>query len=115
MTYEEFLKICGPYEYPDGVLSERWLTGGQGGGNCWDSEPSYYPIDTEKEPNLTGLDEILMEVSPNLTFLQYRLIEKLIEYDTKTYNEYYGNYTIYSLKTLKLKDLYDKLKEFGYV
>lgn len=89
-----------------------WVSGGRSGGSCWDEgEPNYYPVDTEKEEDLEALDIILREICPNLSFLDYKTIIPLIEYDSFTQNEYYGNFTTYSYKYLNLKSLYNKLKE----
>jgi hypothetical protein len=95
-------------------LYNEWCSGGISGGNCW-GDDNHYAVEGESEPEFTDLDNILNEICPNITYLQYKkLISKVIkEEDSYTQIEYYGNSTIYSYKTILLKDLYDALKELN--
>lgn len=97
------------------ALEVRWLSGGQTGGNCWDTgESHHYPVDAEPEEEFWELDNILERVSPGITYLQYRKLEKLIEVDSETVNEYYENYCIYSIKRLSVEKLWKFLVEHDY-
>ena len=101
---------------PKTQLEVKWLTGGQSGGNCWHSydETRYYSVDGEPEPEFEELDEILEKICPQITYLQYRKLEKLFEYDSEHQNEYYGNYYIYAVKRLSIEALWNFLVEQGY-
>jgi hypothetical protein len=97
-------------------LCNEWCSGGISGGSCWDDskEDNHYATRGESEPEFTSLDNILDEICPNITYLQYKkLITKVIEEDSYIQNEYYGNSSHYSYKTVLLKDLYDTLKELS--
>jgi hypothetical protein len=92
-------------------LYNEWCSGGISGGNCW-GDDGHYAAEGESEPEFTDLDNILNEICPNITYLQYKkLISKVIKEDSYTQHEYYGNSSNYSYKTVLLKDLYDALKE----
>lgn len=97
-------------------LEVRWCSGGQSGGNCWDDDDSthYYSIDGEPEEDFWELDSILERVCPAITYLQFRKLEKLIEHDSEREDDYYGNYTNYSIKRLSIEKLWDFLVETGY-
>ncbi len=91
----------------------RWVIGGINGGNCWD-DGGHYSLTAEEEPEFESLDNILMDVYPSLTFLQYRKLmnEDFIKYSSKTQYEYYGNYTEYKDKELDFSVLYRTLSLF---
>jgi len=48
----------------------------------------------------------------NITYLQFKIIEKSIKSTTKTNYEYYGNYDDYGIEYIKLSDLIDLLLSF---
>lgn len=104
-------------EYGPEQIQSKWRSGGQGGGSCWDEGPSrHYPIDGDLEPEFTELDDTLAEFCPQISFIQYKqLCSKLIKQGSETENEYYGNYTIYSTKTIKCRELFDYLVEKGLI
>lgn len=136
MTYEEFLNKCSEYpsfakhdikdedewewnrkkDTPENPqLRVKWETGGVGGGSCWeDSNPQPYTSNEQPE-ELTDLDNLLEEIAPNITFLQYRNLAKLIKNSSYTQNEYYGNCTNYAIKKIYIKELYDYLVEKGWL
>lgn len=91
-------------------IAEAWIVGGVRGGSCWESSnPRPYSTD-EKEPRVfKGLDRILMEVCPKISFLHYREIESLIERGEGTDYQYYGNRDDYEYRFVKLKSLHEKL------
>jgi hypothetical protein len=104
---------CEPYVYVE------WSVSYVGGGSCWHTgnEDPHYTESTGNPPEeLTFLDDLLEEVKPGVSFLQYRnLTNKLIEHDTRTESEYYGNSTTYAQKIIKLKPLYDYLQEKNWI
>ena len=121
ITREEFQgivhEIAGKKDKRDReTLQVRWMTGGAWGGNCWgDRDPSSYQPDPQPEPEFEELDDILLRVVPNLSFLQYKKILKLIRYDTKMEHEYYGNYTTYGMKEIQIQDIWRALKDMNVV
>jgi hypothetical protein len=133
MLYEEFLGRLAEaninYEMP--ILNERqryrekdwkpkygpeqlrlvWSTGGVSGGSCSDSSnPTPYSND-EPEPEFESFNDALTAVCPKLTFIDYGKLLKsgLIETDSYTDYEYYGNCTSYSVKWVELKKLFNYL------
>lgn len=101
----------------DLYLYIKWMTGGMGGGSCWDdgSQPTHhYSIDGEPEPDFDDLDTLLLKLCPDITFLQYKkLINGLVKQSSYTEDEYYGNSTTYGVKTISLSELVAKLQEMG--
>lgn len=112
-TFEEFKNavktIVGTTE-----ISKEWLIGGVAGGSCWDdgSEDRHYPRKPDEEPEDESLDLILEVLCPKISFLQYKKLtkENLFIETEKYYNEYYGNYSEYKIKTLNLEVLFETLK-----
>ncbi len=98
------------------VLSERWIIGGTRGGNCWDdSRPENYILDSDEEPNFDELDLFLVTFAPDMTFLEYKILNSKVAYSENTIHEYYGNYINYRVKTLVVEEVLSFLQERGYV
>lgn len=131
MTREEFQKIVNdllgfevyypneiycsnPPERERKVLSVEWRTGGITGGSCWGGEANI-SIDADEEPEFEELFSILELVAPNLTFLHYRNLLKIVKQDDRTDREYYGNCSYYTIRRICLDDLYRFLKEHKYL
>lgn len=93
----------------DRVIYISTMTGGTAGGNCW-SDGGHYGIDGEQE-DWTSFDNLLTKFCPNISFLLYRKIVSLFNSVDYTEREYYGNYTNYNVKYLKIKALWDILLE----
>jgi hypothetical protein len=83
----------------------EWVSGGTSGGSCWGGVAEQRGSDPEAD--FDSLDEILEELFPNITYLKYKKIEKLIR--TYDYNipEYYGNCTTYTVNYIKVEELYN--------
>lgn len=98
-------------------IKESWITGGMGGGSCWDDgeTDNHYAIENEQEPELTGLFTIMEAISPDLSFLKARKLMELIKYDNYTDNEYYGNYYHFGVKYVDLRELYDAYVNMGFL
>ena len=115
MTREEFIKLFEP-----SVFTVEWTTGGKTGGH-WDGSDATDPVEADDEPDFDVLDDILLDIMPNITLLQYRKLVKvpgLITRRTWEDREYYGNYYCKASKSLDLGVLYDCLQEIrttGYV
>lgn len=111
-TLEEFEAAVeaitdGGHAYP-----ASWCIGGQSGGSCYDEgEPSYYAIETDPEPEDEYLDKILEDAFPLLSFLEYKklLRAEIYERTEKHNNEYYGNYSVYAKRLLKVDVLFKAL------
>ena len=95
------------------LRSDKWCTGGAVG-NCWNSSLS--PVSPDKALNFTELDKMLIHLAPNLTFLQYKIINDTCVSQEESYDhDYYGGGTSYLNWVCDLKELHEKLEEFGYV
>lgn len=131
MTLEEFVELVkkshisvikdGKTKYKSKKIDEtysiynKWCSGGVSGGSCWTDNPTYYPMSGESEPSFDSLDSILTKLCPNMTFVDYNSIKESCDTDTITEYEYYGNSTNYTIVSITLKDLYNKLKEMKYL
>jgi hypothetical protein len=94
-------------------ISIEWCSGGMEGGSCWGGE-SNRSVQSDPEPEFEELDEILAKVWPEINFLKYKkLVRDLVRNDSRTSNDYYGNYTTYASKTIYLFNLFKSLKEMG--
>lgn len=98
------------------LLEKRWVTGGIGGGSCWDEpgDDPHYEISGQEEPEDNTIDVILKTLAPEITieaFLkdddEYKFWDE--EYDSEY--EYYGNHTEYSVKKLNLEILFEEIKK----
>lgn len=99
-----------PYGIPthikEPVIYCRYESGGVSGGSCWDSSnPQPYTRDAPKD-KMKVLDLVLKELKPDITFLQFREIEKLIHTNSETEYEYYGNSTEFEIEYIILSELY---------
>lgn len=134
MTYEEMLeKIREEGIYVEGYdwekrenarplrqvsgneyISVEWVSGGVTGNSCWGHDPSPRMGDSPKE--LESLNQILELLCPGISYLQFKKIDRRVVMSEKgDGGDYYGNYTEYRVKTLKLKDLYEELSSMGLI
>lgn len=90
-----------------------WTTGGISGGSCWDDgeTDNHYFSTGEPEPNFDELDTTLLNLCPNIGFLQYKQVVNVVKRDEYTETEYYGNCTNYATKSVLLRDLLNKVVE----
>ena len=98
----------------DGVIcSQEWCTGGAYG-NCWDNSMS--SINPDEPCDFDELDNLLMEICPNVTFLQYKKIKKNCVSIAERYErQYYGGGIHYSHWECDLSKLYASLKELNII
>ena len=106
-AYEAFKETHG---LEDEIKSESWSNGGTSG-NCWDDHMSSFGGSEPEE--LEELDTLLLSISPNITFLQYKKLRKLAELNTWNKGDYYGGSEEYCQLVLDTKELYDVLIELG--
>ncbi len=101
-----------PVHIKEPVIYCRYGTGGVSGGSCWDSSnPQPYHLEEPKD-KMKVLDLVLTELCPNISYLQYKKVEKLIQETWKTEYEYYGNSTDFDIQYIVLSDLYKLLETF---
>lgn len=90
------------------TIRQSHVTGGAEGGNCWGDEARHFR--NPKPPQeFIPLDKILTTVNPEISYLKYREIQKLIKEGGYNDSEYYGNYTEYVTYSLDIRQLYDAL------
>lgn len=118
MTYKEFNSLIKDiYNDPDTYyessyngteISVKWETGGMSGGSCWGSEAKPY---TSNEPpkELDLLDAVLLKIKPDMSYLQYKCLNKIVKHKEDHCWEYYGNSTDYMMKIVSVSDLYEWL------
>ena len=101
-----------PYGIPNGehrqVIYMRYATGGMQGGSCWGDEAR--PYTTGAHPGFIALDIVLKELCPNISFMQYKEIEHLIQSNEETHYEYYGNSTDYVIEYIPVEELLNYLR-----
>lgn len=96
------------------VLEMKWRTGGASGGDCWGGE-AVFCNDGEPIPEFDDFDNLLTEVVPYITFLQYKSLTRLIETDTEHENDYYGNYDVYAVKRIEIEKIWEFLCNHGII
>lgn len=87
-----------------GFISETWLIGGMEGGSCWNSgaDTSVTPEDPKV---LSLLDDFLESQMPELSFVKYRKLLKLVKTLEWSRSEYYGNYYLYKCSYISFDDI----------
>lgn len=82
------------------VLYRCEESGGYRGGNCWDDTiPSKY---TQSIPDFNELKDLALELKPDLSFQEYRELEKAVLDSDHTDYEYYGNSTDYLVEWIPI-------------
>lgn len=115
---KKYNKKKPPEPAMDDYLAETWMSGGVGGGSCWDNDnSSHYSIDADPEPDFTSLDSVLEKVCPGITYLQYKKLASSlkIERHERHRDEYYGNSTKHTTKAIRIGDLYKTLLEMQVI
>jgi hypothetical protein len=104
-----FIEPFGCDGMKEHIIYMRWETGGITGGSCWGTK--HHHREGQAKPRFKVLDLVLKEIKPNLTFLEYREIEDLINSDSgRDHSDYYGNYYEYGFEYIPLAKLYEKLE-----
>jgi hypothetical protein len=90
----------------------KWESGGSRGEGNWleGTGHSVQFVSGNPEPIWEDFDTILEHFCPEITYLKYRKLERLVKFTTMTDNGYYGDSTTYSLRALALPDLHKFLK-----
>jgi hypothetical protein len=94
------------------IILFKWEVGGSSGGNCWnDNKPTPY-FTGESEEEIVKLLEIYEKICPSISWLVgVKINSELKKREDYISYEYYGNNTTYRYVYIKLKDLYEFLKE----
>ena len=98
--------------HDDGKLySMSWCTGG-----CWnDCWGGSSPVTPEDPYEFTELEELLEQIAPNITFLQFKRIQReCVSTHTSYESDYYGGGVHRCQWTCDLEKLYEILHEYGY-
>jgi hypothetical protein len=98
------------------LINKKWTIGGIGGGSCWDDgdHDPHYELSEQDEPEDNTIEIILKNIFPEISlnsFLEKNELWQFWDEDTDLDCDYYGNYTRFRLKTLKLDILFEKMKE----
>lgn len=93
-----------PINIKEPVVYRRFKVSGVRGGSCWGTEHYNVEFDEENE-DWAALDLLLELLIPNISYLQYKKINKLIRNNRDTENDYYGNSTDYKVEYIILSEL----------
>ena len=94
------------YNLEDMIKSSSWSNGGTAG-SCWDDQLSSFGGSEPEE--LTELDDLLEDIHPGITFLQYKRLKRLASMNSWSEGDYYGGSEQMSQWELNTKALYDEL------
>lgn len=86
------------------VIYCRTETGGISGGSCWDSS-NPQPYTERQTDRFKALDFVLEKLKPEITYFQYKQIEKLVKNNEETERDYYGNSTDWLVEYIVLSEL----------
>jgi hypothetical protein len=93
-----------PVNIKEHVIYTRYETGGMTGGGCWGGN-LYHCEEDEPKDKWMVLELVLEKLMPNITFLQYKKIERLIHDNSETNHTYYGNSTDWKVEYIILSEL----------
>lgn len=104
-----------PVNAPD-FIAQTWDAHGYSGGSYTGSEAEAY-VGESAPTQFPDLIKLLNEVCPQITFIQYQMLEAsgVVQTGEETHSEYYGNSTTYGYRVVILRDLYAKLVELGAI
>lgn len=93
--------------------SNSWCLGGSWG-NCWGEGGS---VSADEQPtNYEKFDDLLTEICPNISFLQYKkLYNNCVSIDTYDNSDYYGGSTEHAYFVCDVKELYNLLVEMKII
>jgi len=93
------------------IRSHSWNTGGYSGGNCWGDEAEYYQSD-EDPPEFTFLEDIVMSLTQDITYKEFKKIKSHVKIHSYGDVGYYGNvdyYNYYYIETEKLAEILNEI------
>lgn len=108
----KFLTRASYYDENE-LRSDTWCLGGTWG-NCWGDGGQ---VSADEQPTeFKEFDELLLDVCPNITFLQYKaLYGATVTIETEEEHDYYGGSTENAYYKCNLKELYDKMVQMGLI
>ena len=112
MTKDEF----DQYLHDNNINTDLRVTWSTGGcwGNCWNDELQQVVGDTPEE--LDAFDELLEFVKPDLSFIQYKRMAKvLVKSNESSEGDYYGGSSNYMTLSVDFGELHEYLKEKGWL
>ena len=112
-VYECVFKPHESFSNKDKMQSDYWSRGGSWG-DCWGNSGSISP---DPQPSsFTEFDELLEEICPNITFLQYKkLYNECVTVEEDGHGDYYGGYEYTSYFQCDLKKLYEMMVEMNLI
>lgn len=101
-------------DFERGFIFWGYETGGASGGNCWGDDATSYHVEEKPKKEFPVLKQVLRDIVPEISFLDFEELKEVIKDDVFTEREYYGNYTDYYYEYINPLDLFKKLNELGY-
>ena len=94
------------------LTSKTWCNGGSWG----DWRGNHGTVASEDPKEFTELDDLLTELCPEITFLQYKKIcRECVTLETYEESDYYGGSTSNSYHMCRIEDLIKSLKEMNLI
>lgn len=109
----DWIRYWRPIRWHDDgkMYSMSWCTGGCYN-DCWGGSS---PAMVEEPYEFTELDELLEQIAPTLTYLQYKRIRnECVSTHTYGNRDYYGGGTTHCQWVCDLEKLYEILHNYGY-
>jgi len=108
----KFLTRASYYDENE-LRSDTWCLGGTWG-NCWGDSGQ---VGADEQPTeFKEFDELLLDICPNITFLQYKaLYGATVTIETEEEHDYYGGSVENAYYKCDLKELYDKMVQMGLI
>jgi len=114
--FNKYASICRAIDKEEKVIYGSVTVGGASGGSCWGGIASRYSTGREaSEAEVPEFDQLLEEISPEISFLKYKNLMNSISWMTteECDNDYYGNYTEYGYKYITCDQLFNDLVSAG--
>ena len=83
------------------------------GGNYMEGVATRYTVAPPADIRFDALDDFLEEHFPNIPFMAYRKLTRVMETVEHTVREYYGNRTDYAIRILPFEALWTVLETAG--
>lgn len=110
--FDIFMDVNGLYRN-NMLCSDSWSRGGTYG-TCWGN--GLHIIKAEEPLSFKEFDELMEKVCPNVSFLQYKKLEReCCSIEEKHIGDYYGGCETRAYHKCDLKKLFHMLTEMGYV
>ncbi|MFT5450549.1 MAG: hypothetical protein ACI9N9_000026 [Enterobacterales bacterium] len=92
------------------VVYTKWESGSRGG-SCWDDEDTVNEDLEHDRPSdsFVVLDKVLKVLKPDISYLDFKMIEPLKHSNVDTNYGYYGDYSTDTIEWIVLSDLIELL------